>query len=174
MLKCNMAILKREHLLEAWLATTQLFITLHNQYFAAINTTNTSVVDASAAASGILGFVLPVNLNRWRYSWIFFIYDFSFGRRPPHTSDTEFTGTLTTLGPFLPRPRRSLPLSLQLVLHPLRKLKLPQAAVRYYVSSSLLSLEKTFMSIKSTTTTSTTGNVQLDPTLALPSQPSPI
>ena len=39
-------------------------ITLHNQYFAAINMTNTSVVDVSVAASGILGFVFHVNLNR--------------------------------------------------------------------------------------------------------------
>lgn len=34
-------------------------MTLHNQYFAAINTTNTSVMDVSAA--GILGLEFPVN-----------------------------------------------------------------------------------------------------------------
>ena len=34
-------------------------MTLHNQYFAAINTTNTSVMDVSAA--GILGLGFPVN-----------------------------------------------------------------------------------------------------------------
>jgi hypothetical protein len=34
-------------------------MTMHNQYFAAVNTTNTSVMDVNAA--GILGLGFPVN-----------------------------------------------------------------------------------------------------------------